>query len=293
MSNAAKKLQPGTAADHSTRNLRTSPRVVAVMRSRAALFFIAVFAITPALFAGLSYDFEITTTGAGARTMSGSVRAEGSKLRINMGKGDGLLFKDGSVIVSVDGGQTLAVMDPAAKSYYEVNFGELLGDAGGLMKQFGASVDIENPKVKVSDGGDAGTVEGYPVKKSTLDSSYDMVVNVVGSRMPVRINMQTEVLWTDRLGSEFTNFLQMQGMRTGIDALDKMISAQTGHIKGFPLQQKTTTRVDMNGNTMTSTASSKVTKIQKAKMDASEFALPAGYSKTESPIEKMTKSWSR
>ena len=261
------------------------------MRSRATLFVIAIFAIAPALFAGLTYDFQSTTTGAGARTMNGSVRAEGSRVRLTMSKGDGILFKDGSVVVSVDGGRTLAVMDPSAKSYYEINFGELIGDASGLMKQFGAAVEIENPRVKVTDGGGAGNVEGYPVKKSTLDSSYDMVVKVAGQRMPLKINMTTEVLWTDRLGSEFTNFLQMQGMRTGIEALDKIIQAQTSNIKGFPLQQKTTTRIDMNGNTMTSTASSKVSKIQKAKIEASDFALPAWYTKSESPFEKMTKSW--
>lgn len=261
------------------------------MRSRAALFFISILAVASTAFAGLAYNFESTTTGVGARTMTGSVRAEGSKVRVTIGKGDGILFKDGSVVVSTDGGQTLAVMDPATRSYYDLDLGELLGD--GLSKQLGGTVsfDIQNPRVAVRDRGDAGKVEGYPVRMSVLDSSYDLAVNAMGQKMPMKINMSTEVLWTDRLGAEFTNFLQLRGMRTGIDAVDKIISAQSAGIKGFPLHQKTTTRVEMNGNTMTSTATSKVSRIQKTKVTESEFTLPAGYARTESPIQKMMKSF--
>jgi hypothetical protein len=287
-------MAAGNGADHSTRNLRGRRRVVPLMRSRVTLFLISILAVASTTFAGLAYDFESTTTGVGARTMTGSVRAEDSKVRVTIGKGDGILFKDGSVIVSTDGGQTLAVMDPATKSYYDLDLGDLLGDASGFSKQFGGAVsfDIKNPRVAVRDRGDAGKVEGYPVKKSVLDSSYDMGVNVMGQKMPMKINMSTEVLWTDRLGAEFTNFLQLRGMRTGIDAVDKIISAQTAGIKGFPLHQKTTTRIEMNGNTMTSTATSKVSRIQKTKVTEAEFALPAGYARTESPIQKMMKSFS-
>lgn len=261
------------------------------MRSRATLLFITLLVTASSLFAGLAYDFESTTTGAGARTMSGSVRVEGSNVRLVMAKGDGVLFKDGSIIVSTNGGKTLAVADPSTKSYYDLNLGEILGDASGIMKQFGGSFEIQNPRVVVRDRGAAGKVEGYPVKRSILDSSYDMTVKVVGQKMPMKINMSTEVLWTDDLGSQYTNFLQMQGMRTGIEAVDKVISAQTGSIRGFPLRQTTTTRIVMNGNTMTSTATSKVRRIQKVAVRASEFVLPAGYSKTESPMQKMMKTF--
>ena len=256
---------------------------------RLSLLALVFFLAAPALFAGLAYNFESTTTGVRTQTMSGTVRVEGSNVRVDLTRGDGMFFKDGAVVVSTDGGKTLSVIEDATRSYYELNLTDLLGDLGGVMKRFGGaiSLDVRNPKVNVRDRGNAGKLEGYAVRQSTVESEYDVIMNMMGQKMPIRVAMSTDVFWTGALSSEFTNFMQMRGVRTGIDAVDKILAAQTASIKGFPLKQVTRTNV----NDMKSTTTSIVTGIRPSKIEPSKFAVPAGYTKSESPVQKMMRQF--
>jgi hypothetical protein len=243
----------------------------------------------PALFAGATYKFRSVTTGVASQTIEGVVKTEGGKVRMELTSGDGVLFKNGAVVLSNDGGRTLTVAESATKSYYQLDLADLLGGAGAVTKQFGDLVkfDVRNPKVNVKNAGSAGTLEGFPAQRSTVDSSYEMVINAMGQNMTMKMNNATEVWWTDRVPAEYANVLQQRGVQTGIEAIDKMLQAQTSSIKGFPLKQVTTTTVVMNGQEMKTTTTSTVSAFKQAKFGAAEFAVPAGYKKTASPIEKM------
>lgn len=250
---------------------------------------VACFLVPIVSSAGLTYQFQSATTQPSSQTMTGMVKAEGPNMRVDMTKGDSALFKDGSIIVSSDGGKTLAVLDPSTKTFYQIDLSDLLGGANSVLKQFGGviSFNVKNPKVTVRDGGDAGKIEGYPVRQSSVESSYDVLLDALGQKMTLGMQMSTDVLWTDAIDAGFTNFLQMRGLRTGVEAVDKMLAAQTAAIKGFPLKQTTTTRVMMNGSSMTSTTTTTVSAIKQATFAAALFAMPSGYTRTENPIEKM------
>lgn len=239
--------------------------------------------------AGVAYDFTTSTTGLAAQTMSGAVKADGSKIRVEFTAGDGVLFQNGSVALSTDGGKTLFVTDPRSRSFYQLDLSALLGSADSLFKQFGGLVkmDVTNPRVSTRDGGKGEAIAGFPTQRSTVNSAYDMNVDAFGQKIIVRMQMSTEVWWTDKLGSEFTNFLQLRGLRTGVDSVDKLLAAQNTAIKGFPLKQVTTTNVVMNGNTMTSKTTSEVSNVRKADVAASEFVVPKGFVLAPSPVEKM------
>ncbi|HUP48277.1 MAG TPA: hypothetical protein VNA04_05755 [Thermoanaerobaculia bacterium] len=250
---------------------------------------LGLFLVASSGFAGLTYDFAHLTTGIANQTISGSVKSEGKSIRIDVGTGDGMLFQNGSFAVSTDGGQTMRVVDPAAKTFYEIDLGAIVGGADSLLDQLGGAVklDVRDPKVSVTGGADGGIIEGFPTKKSTVKSDYTIAVEGLGQPMTMRIQLSTDVWWTDKISAQFTNFLQMRGFRTGVEAVDKLLAAEAGAIDGFPLKQVTTTSVSFGGSDMTSITTSTVRNVKQAEVPAAAFELPAGLARTESPLEKM------
>ena len=255
------------------------------MKHLSAVLIALAFYSSPAV-AGLTYDFTSTTTGIANQTIAGSVRAEGTGMRVDITTGDGALFENGSFAVSTNGGKTMSVVTPSKKTYYELDLSGLLGGADTLFKQLGDNVklDVKNPKVAVTGGGPGGTLEGFPTKKSTVTSAYDMAIEGLGAPMSIRMELTTDVWWTDGISSNFTNFLQMRGFRTGIAAVDRLIEAEAGAIAGFPLKQVTTTRVSFAGNDMRSTSTSTVKNVKQTAVPASAFAVPEGFAKVASPL---------
>ena len=241
-------------------------------------------------FAGVTYEFKSVTGGITDQTIAGSVRAEGSSMRIDFTTGDGTLFTTGSYALST-GGSKLTVVDPAAKTYYELDTDALLGGADALLGQFGGAVkfEVKDPKVKVTAGGAAGTVAGFPAQKSRVDSSYAMVIDAFGQKIDIAMEMGTDVWWTDKLPADAMTFLQARSFKTGVEAVDKMLAAQTAAVKGFPLKQVTTTKIVMNNNPITTTSTSEVTNVKQGKVDPSVFAKPAGLKKIDSPLDGMLK----
>ena len=251
----------------------------------------ALLLFSPALFGGATYRFSSVTTGVASQTLDGVVKTEAGKMRVELASGDGVLFKNGSVVLSTDGGKTLIVAEPATKSWYALDLSDLLGGASAVTRQFGDAVkfDVKNPRVGVKHSGKTAPLEKLPTNRSTINSAYDLIVNAMGQNMTMKMQNATEVWWTDKLSAEYTNFLQLRGVRTGIDAVDKILAAQTASLKGFPLKQVTTTTVTMNGNTMKTTTTSSVSGFKQASFTADQFVLPPGYTKTDNPIEKMMK----
>src|SRR5581483_3589847 len=152
-------------------------------------------------------------------------------------------------------------------------------------------INFANPNVKVTDAGDGGTIEGFPAHKYVLDASYDMNIDAMGQQMTTHITMNTESWTTDKLSAEMSSFLQMRGIHTGIELVDKLIDAQRGSMHGFPLKQVSTIRIGQGGGgDMTMITTATVSDIQQKNVDASVFNAPAGYTKVDDPVTKMMKS---
>jgi hypothetical protein len=249
---------------------------------------VSIFIASSSL-AGVTYDFAAVSTGAARGTISGSVKAEGSSIRLDVKEGDKVLFDNGSFIVSTDGGKTMSVVDPAQRNFYVLNLEQLLGSATALLQNLGPNLklDIRNPKASVTDRGEGGMLEGFPTRKTTVTSSYEIVVDGLGQPISMNIDLTTDVWWTEKLPAAFTNFLQMQGLRTGLEAIDKIIQTQKASIKGFPLKQVTTTKMSFLGNDMTSTSTATVSNVKQATIPAAAFVVPADFAQTQSPLEKM------
>ena len=256
------------------------------------LVLIHIMLVCAPAFAGLTYKAQSETTGLRNATINGTVSVDGTHMRMDVVQGDNMVFKDNAVVLSNDGGKTMSVLDPSTKTYYDLQLDDLLGSATSMLSKMGDMVKVtfDNAHVSVRDAGDGGRLEGFATRKYILDASYDMNIDALGQKITTHMSMNTETWSTPDLSAEMSSFLQMRGVRTGIDAVDKLIEAQSTAMKGFPLKEVSTIKVSQGGGSdMTMTTTASVTDIARKNIDASTFAMPAGYTKTDDPVSKMMK----
>ncbi len=253
-----------------------------------------VLAASTSVFAGVTYNVQSSTNGLRNVSIAGTVAVDGSRMRMDVTTGDNLLFKDNSIVLSNDGGKTMTVLDPATKTYYEIELEQMIGTATASLRgnpMF--KVTFENPTVAVRDEGNGEPIEGYPTQKSALDASYDIAIDAMGQKVKTHIDMRTESWTTNQLSRELVSFLQERSIRTGIAEIDKIIDAQSGALKGFPLKQVSTVKMSQGGNDVTMTTVATVSNIEKKDIAASQFAMPTGYTKVDDPVSKMLKAFQK
>jgi hypothetical protein len=260
---------------------------------KTATVALALALAASSLFAGLHYRFQSIVTPPGMQQgVSGAASVDGTNMRLDIERGDQLLMQDHSFVVSKDGGRTLLVANPADKKYFELKIDDILGSAGPILKQLGGMVKVsfENEKVDVRDDGDGGIIEGYPTHKWSVTSSYDMKMNMMGQQLNTHVQMQSQTWATDKLPSTAASFVQSGGLKTGVEAIDKLIQAQTGVVKGFPLKQILSSSITTNGKATDSSTTVTVTDIHMdAVIPAGAFELPPGFTKGDSPLDALTK----
>lgn len=235
--------------------------------------------------AGMTYEFRSTTEGGQASALVGRASIEGNKMRMEFSEGDDVMFKDGSVVISADGGATLAILDTREKTYTELRTDEIFSALGAMMKSMGGMfrMEIENPTVNVREAGAGEEIEGYATKKYVIDASYDMVIKVMGMTRKTSITSQTDAWVTNEIGREFSTFVQQRGLKTGMEDFDELIDQQANAIRGFPLRQVIRTTTTSGGRSETSTTTMTVTRIREQAIPASQFEIPAGYEEVEMP----------
>lgn len=261
------------------------------MRRVPIVLFAVLF--TTSAFAGITYQFKTTSEGIGGHAMSGIVRSEAGKSRIEITASDEATFPAGSVILS-SGGGAMTVFEPSKKTYYEMDIEKYIQQTAGLAATKASplmKIDFSNPHTSIRDEGPGEAIEGYPTRHATVDTSFQMIPNVTGMAQALKmaVHTTTQIWLTDKLPADAANILQTSRLQTGIPAIDKIVES-TSSLKGFPLKQVTTSSVSINeGDPMTSTTTSIVSNIRTVNVASSQFALPAGYTKVDDPLKAMMK----
>jgi hypothetical protein len=256
---------------------------------RIVLLLGALAFVASSASAGLKYEFSSVTPGRGGSKMIGTAKVEGANMRLDLKEGDNVLFQNNSVVISNDGGKTLLVLDPKKKTYYELSLEDTFQAMGSMMQSMGGMIQmsIDNQSVEVADGGDGGTIQGYPTRKHLVTTSYDFAIKVMGMNRSSHIDMKTESWSTDKISEDSMTSVQVRRLRTGMEDLDELIAAQTAAVKGFPLKQIITTTTTQGKKSNTQTTTMEVTSIEQMNIANSEFEVPAGYEKGESPLAAM------
>ncbi|MGZ7042564.1 MAG: DUF4412 domain-containing protein [Thermoanaerobaculia bacterium] len=252
------------------------------------LSLIFVTALAGSAQAGLSYNFQSVSTGMRDTTVAGTATADQGKMRLDVKRGDGALLKDNTVALSINSGRALRVIDASSKTYYDVDLEQLLGGVSALMQQLGGvvKISVQNAKVKTRDDGDGGTIEGYQTRRVLVNSEYDLVLDAFGEKTTIHVATNSQNWITQALPADMTSVFQMNGVKTGIEDIDKLIQTQMGSLNGFPLKQVTT----FHANDMDSTTTTTITSIQKKDVDAALFETPPGFTKVDSPFDALLKT---
>jgi hypothetical protein len=223
----------------------------------------ALFVLSaPAVFAGVAYRFDTVTTGLGEQHISGSVEADGTRMRVDIVRGDGASFPDRAYLLA--DGNRISVCDPGTKTYYDLVFDPL----APLKSMLGDAVSMSNERSSTRDLGAGHTI---------TDSSYDMNVAVIDKKVKMHVAVTTESWTTDKYPASAS--------------IAKVLSSDPNAAKGgFPTKQVTTYRIDQNGTPIEMTSTTTVSDVTTKPVAPADLAMPAGYKKVDSPIERAMKS---
>jgi hypothetical protein len=255
-------------------------------------------AASQAAFAAIEYEFVQTSravTGTGSSSdFTARAVIDGGRTRVEFRTGNA--YPPGTYVISNDGARRLQFVDPAEKTYTEVN-------TIGIVSAVGSSnIQIENFKQETIAVGDTQTIAGIVADHNKQIITYDITVRF--GTMPLKQAVRTEIdRWTTpKFGQVTDAFLAANALTTGNAAIDDLIRNETTKSKGFPLKQ--TIRIsttDLSANkrssnsqlklpvTKTRTRELTVTSIRETPAQDSWFTVPADFKRVDY-TERVTKS---
>ncbi|HEY6844415.1 MAG TPA: hypothetical protein VI391_09620, partial [Thermoanaerobaculia bacterium] len=192
----------------------------------------------------------------------------------------------GSYIISTNGLHTLTFVNPAKKTYVDVN-------AAGVAAAIGsARITIANKKINLTQLDDHPVIAGLPTDHYRLTLSYDITLAFGSIPLEQHVNEVIDKWVTQALGDIAETFLASGGIHTGNADLDELISIENTKIKGFALKQTlsvTTTNDHQPAETkltmrrsVTQTRELTLTSVEpKASVPASLFTVPANFHKPD------------
>ena len=216
------------------------------------------------VFAGVAYRFDTVTSGFGDQRITGTVLSEGARMRVNVSSGDGVSFPNGSFVLA--DGNHVTVFDPSNKTYYDVTFDPL----APMKSMLGDAVSMSNEHSSVRDLGNGHSI---------TESSYDMNVALMDKKVKIHVTVTTESWTTDKYPASAS--------------IGKVLAPDPHGPKGFTLKQVTTFKIDQNGQPIQVTSTTTVSDVVTKPIPATDLAMPTGYRKVESPIERAMKSLGR
>lgn len=217
--------------------------------------------------------------------MTGRAVIDGDRYRVEFLSGSA--FPSGSYLISTNAARRQIWVDPAKKSYVEVN-------AAGVANAIGArNITITNKKVDLTPMPDHPIVAGLPTDHYRLVMSYDIAVPFGQIQLKQSVTTVIDKWTTMAYAGVAEGILAGGGVHTGNPDLDEIFETENTKIKGFPLRQTiAVTTVNANARpigsqlqikqTHTQTRELIITAIEaKPEVAAALFQIPAGFHKAD------------
>jgi hypothetical protein len=237
--------------------------------------------------AAVQYEFRQSSRSdldsQAAIDFSGRAVIDGDRARIEFLSGNA--YTPGTYLIVTNGSRTLTFVDPAKKSYVEVNAGSVVTAIGA------AKISIANKKVDTTLMDDHPNIAGIPTDHYRLTFSYD--ITLAFGTLPLTETVHTIIdKWVTRaFGDVGETFLAGGALKTGNPDLDDLIDTENTKVRGFPLRQ-TINVTTVNNNpqvakqlplrrTSTQTREIIITSIEPKTPLPAMFIVPAGYHKAD------------
>lgn len=250
---------------------------------------VALTLVAHAAFAAVQYEFIQTSRsdaeGASPMDISGRAVIDGNRSRVDFLAGNA--YPPGTYVVSTDGARKLRFVDPTQKSFTEVNTLTIASAIGT------SSIKIDKLVPTVTKLDDHKVIAGIPTEHYRLTLTFDITVTL--RNIPLKQNVRTEIdKWTTVRFGEVADTFAANAVQTGNAAVDELIAAETGKIRGFPLRQ-TVKITTMNAATKrprpdsqlklpsmrTMSREMTITSINELKPDEKVFNIPAEFKRVD------------
>jgi hypothetical protein len=217
--------------------------------------------------------------------MTGRGIIDGDRYRVEFLSGTA--FPPGSYVISSNASRQQIWVNPAKKSYVEVNTGSVATAVGA------SRITISNKKIDVTKMPDHPILAGLPTEHYRLVLSYDIALPFGQISLKQSVTTVIDKWVTMAFAGVAEGFLAGGGVHTGNPDVDEIFEAENTKIKGFPLRQTTEiTTVNANPrapgsqlelkNVHTQTRDMTITAIEtKPEASAALFQVPAGYRKAD------------
>ncbi len=283
------------------------PRLTRPARFAAAAALPFVFMAAQPVASGLSYEFVMKTTSrqTGNKevvTMRGRGMYAGDEAKIEMleastsAGGQQAFGGKGTYFIVRNGGEEMLLVNPAEKSYMQWDMMKMMAGAGQMMNAVGGLVKMQMSDVKIDaeDMGAGPTLQGYPTRHIRMIQNYTMNASIMGRSSKTRSESTTDYYFapTLRIANPFVSnsnsmamMSQFSDMFNNPDYKSQMEKANAKLPKnGVPLRTVTTmVSTDEKGKAETMTSVMEMLNFKSGNIPASEFAIPAGYTRVEMP----------
>jgi hypothetical protein len=239
--------------------------------------FVLVPLLLYAAAAAAQFTFLLTERKGGVSSSTQGF-ADGAKFRLEPQESKTADNPQGMYAISVDGGRTVYLVNPARQEFARVDSQTLMAKAAeklqALMKE--TNLQIESPKVETMLTEPGETLDGHPTRHYKLRISYSLHYLKNNLRLSY---VEYQDLWMasdieQKGGSNLLIYFRPSG-----DArIDGAWQRELAQISGFPLRQVTLrTEVNEDGNSRVLRISREITGVRTGQVPASLFVLPTGY----------------
>ncbi len=235
------------------------------------------FGLVPLLLCAATAAAQFTfvlTERQGGQSSTARGFADGAKLRLEPQEDN----PQGGYVISVDGGRTIYLVNPARQEYGRADMQTLMAKVMEKLKALNkqTTLQIESPKVETVLTEPGETLDGHSTRHYKLRISYSMHFLKTDLR---RSYVEYQDLWmaSDIEQKGASNFL-ISFRPTGDARIDGAWERELAQIPGFPLRQITLrTEVNEEGNSSVLRISREITKVRTGPVPTSLFVLPTGY----------------
>ena len=219
------------------------------MRTIATLAACALLSLgAPGPLAGVHFESRTVVEGekkSQSSTMESEIWVEGDNARIEIRETEGAatnpLMKEGSFLVTHDGGKTILLVDPKEKTAMEFDVEAMMESLGGLLASVNdmgiVNTTFSNPQFEVLEEGSGEPLFGMPTNYAKTKATYVLETKVLGMTRRTETETISEIWSSDKAPSPAVWFTR-PNLRTGDKALDDMMRAEHEKLErfGLPLQ---------------------------------------------------------
>lgn len=258
------------------------------MNRRRLSLLVAVVLLAPAVpvLAGVHYIADTVVTGANESTTRVESWVDGEKAKILFVQSDQPMVGENDYLITVDGGQTLFLVDPEEETYMEWDIQGMLAAVGSMMEGMKGmmSMEFSDPEVEKLAEEPGGEILGYPTTHVRYRTRYTTSIKVMGMKRQNTTETVQDLWATDAFGDPALGvWLRTEPPATGIEGLDEVIAAELDKIEGLPLKSvSVSTTTGQKGKRETTTRTeTEVTMLDETDIPDSTFEIPSGYTRQQ------------